>query len=387
VWWQPRSEEEGQLAEVLPRLVGLFLENRQRGTILGVGTFLVTQFYRWWINSGFTSYWRSLSTWRRIASALLPGRIPLRTLDFYNLGDRLYYSWQYREMLIRGSGRYRYSPPLVLLNMDLAVRPIVPMAPYFRFDLPTAAESEVASWNLPDETVFLFVSPPEPVSVRAPVATQTNRAIRCASTGGLGTAGVRLRRTNAPTGPGAFLTVGHLFPGGRDSVVEEVEYRWPRWLRPLHSHRVGRVANCSSPVGANVPAYDAAVVEMEAASHLPDLAHSGVAVTPPHYTSPVLGTIYGGVSGVVRDASIVGTLNAYGSPEMLWKNSWILTPSGAIVRGDSGSAFVLDDANQVAGMVVGGSRRGTSKKYTAQYVQDMASIERDFLRPAGFSVA
>ena len=91
---------------------------------------------------------------------------------------------------------------------------------------------------------------------------------------------------------------------------------------------------------------------MDVPSPLSDLAHAGIAQTPPHYGQPALGTIYGGVSGTVKDAGIIGTLTAYGSPEMLWKNSWLLVPSGAIVRGDSGAAFILDRENQVAGLEI-----------------------------------
>jgi hypothetical protein len=262
------------------------------------------------------------------------------------------------------------------------------MMPFFAIDLPAATLSQVADWDLPPDTVFLFVSAPEAMGALAPVVTQTDRAIRCARTGGRGTAGVRLARTSAPgVAGGMFLTVGHLFPDGDNSVVEVVIRRWPRWLRSPVYKQVGRVVRHSTPEGANLPAYDAAVVEMDVQSPVADLAHGGVAQTPPLYEQPVLGTIYGGVSGVVRDAGIVGALTAYGSPETLWKNSWLLVPSGAIVRGDSGGAFVLDQQHKVAGMVVGGSRLARSDRFMVQYVQDMASIESEFLRPAGIAVA
>jgi hypothetical protein len=391
MWWEPRTREEELLAEILPRMEGLFLENRRRGTVFGVGSFLPGQFYNWGRDSGLLDYWRHIPLWRRMALALFPSRLPLTF--FRQLESRWWhyarYYWQYHWFGWHGERLPSHgSYPLVLLNQDLADQSIIPMAPYLRFDLPAAARAEVGQWNLPDDTVFLFVSPPEAVGAEAPAVKQNNRAIRCATTGSLGTAGVRLTGNNAPAGAsGAFLTVGHMFPNGCNSLVEVVKHRWPRWLRSPHYQQVGRVVSHSTPQGANGPAYDAAVVEMDVESPFPDLAHTGVALTPPHYEQPVLGTVYGGVSGVVRDAGIVGAMRAHGSPEMLWKNSWLLVPAGAIVRGDSGGAFVLDGENKVAGMVVGGSRVGTSSRFMVQYVQDMASIQKDFLRPAGFSIA
>jgi hypothetical protein len=399
MWWQPRDQNEARLTQLLPRLEELFLENRQRGNIYGVGTFLSDQFYRWWLShselldyrSEWLDFWRNTPLLRRISLALFPSQMPLgflRHLDFrywYRIHRYEQHRW---HGMHRGHYPFHHSHPLVLLNQDMADVSAGSMTPYFRSELPPAAQEEVRQWDLPDDTVFLFVSSPEAV-IAAATTRQTERAIRCSSTGSLGTAGVRLKRIGESAGAAcAFLTVGHMFPNGLNSVVEVVKHRRPRWLLSPRYQRIGQVVKFSTPEGANQPAYDAAVVETGVATPLPELAHTGAALTPPYYEEPVLGTIYGGVSGVVKDAGIVGTLRAHGDPKkMLWKNSWILVPSGAIVQGDSGSAFILNDENKVAGMVVGGSRRGASKSYMAQYVQDMASIQRDFLRPAGFSIA
>ena len=246
MWWEPRTEEDGYLASIISRMDGLFLEYRRRGTVFGVGSILLSQLYRWrhW---AFTDYWRKLPLWHRLAECF--GRRGLFSgISRCNGSGRATrgngcggwrYHWAGRDFAWR-SERTRFDNllPLVLLNQDLADEPIFPMTPYFRFDLPIAAQEEVGQWDLPDETVFLFVSAPEAVSSSAPVVTLTGRLIRCAKSGEVGTAGVRLWAENAARGTnGAFLTVGHMFPDGKDSDVEAVKYGRPRWLRLRHYER------------------------------------------------------------------------------------------------------------------------------------------------------
>lgn len=370
MWWEPRNSDDAALAAELRRMEGLFLEHRPRGTVFGVGSWMGQGW--WWLRR------LPISRRRWLNCSPLPWRLPL-PCPRYSYGYYPPCYWFTTKPL-----------PLVLLNVATAEWPVMPMLPYSYVDLPPTSRAEVAQWDLPTSTVFLFVSPPEGVNATVPVTTSLKRAIRCARSRSVATAGIRLNSLAPRQAGGAFLTVGHVFPHGHHSEVESVEYRWPRWLRSPRYEPLGRVVCHSTPAGAQGPSYDAAVVVSDHASALPNLAHSGVAQTPSHYEQPAVGRIYGGVSGVLP-MGIVGTLNAYGSATMCWKNSWILLPLSparqGIVQGDSGGAFVLNASNEVAGMVVGASWVGTSNECMVQYVQDMASIRNDFLRPAGFTVA
>ncbi len=59
---------------------GLFLENRERGNVFGVGSFLPGQFYHWWSDLGLRDYWKRMpllrSLWLRTTLFLHPWKPP-----------------------------------------------------------------------------------------------------------------------------------------------------------------------------------------------------------------------------------------------------------------------------------------------------------------------
>jgi hypothetical protein len=275
--------------------------------------------------------------------------------------------------------------PLVLLNEAMSDRPTPPLQLFFFEDLPEMVRSQLAEWGLPNDTMFLFVSRPEAVASVAPVIT-AGRAIRCETTHQFGTIGPLLT-TLQQANTAAFLTAGHLFSYGNGSTVQFVEPIWPRWMRQPRYRTIGRVVAHSSPFSSNGPAYDGAIVQLANPAALQKTPFGGVALLPPHHGVPLPGTVYGSVNGTLRNAGIVGTLNSYGNRQTIWKNAWILVATDVISHGDSGSAFVLDVGNNIAGMVVGASRnKSKSSKFLLQYAQDMAWLENDFLRPAGYRI-
>lgn len=249
--------------------------------------------------------------------------------------------------------------------------------------LPPAVENLLTPWELPEDTRFLPVTPPEPLSALTPQSIVSGAAIRCQSTHKRATLCVAVTDNASPnTAPNAFLTVGHLAPQG--STIELIERSW---LSPTRYHPIGQVIRSSDPANSpGQPGYAAAVVDLSSGLIVRGSAHKGVAAISSPLHQPLLATLFGGVSGIVAQVGLCGSLVAYGGINGIWKNSWLVLPSGLISAGDSGSMIVTDATNNVAGMIVGGSRIPNSNVYMAQYAHDMESLERDVLIPAGYSV-
>lgn len=245
-------------------------------------------------------------------------------------------------------------------------------------ELPESIRIRLKAWELPVETRFFFVTLPELASYRAAIPATPGAAIRCQNTGDRATLGVALAKNHPPSQtshPTAFLTVGHFTQTG--SVIELASWRHPA---------IGSVFYHQDPQrNPGQPGYDVAVVDIYFHTILSQPTHAGVA----HIQSPInvpLPCMLQGSTGHIRQTSIVGSLNAYGSAVGVWKNSWLLLPSGTIRKGDSGGTLIIYQTNEVVGMVVGGSRFPNSKSYMAQYAHDMASIEADILTGQGYSV-
>ena len=362
MWWEPETEAEQRLAGLLPQLVDQFLKELEKEVVWGVGSFFPSP-YTLWASHQVSSPWQRLlmqHTYRKCFGLDYDRRF---------IDKRLFTN----EIL-----------PLILVNQALSDSDPVFFAPMFFPDLPLNVREQIAHWEIPPDTIFLFVSRPEPVTSPSFHFVKSGFAVRCRSTNRRGTIGPTL--IFRPRGSHAkfFLTVGHLTPMGQGSIVELVE---PRFLRATRYRPIGEVVVHSSPQSSTgQPGYDAAIVEVKDNVSIHRKSHQGVASIGKHLRIPLLGTVYGSVSGIVKDVGIVGSLNAYGSPPFIWKNSWLLNSSGKISRGDSGAAFVLNSTQQIAGMVVGGSRVHKSKHYMVQYAHDIKSLHRDFLNPAGYSI-
>jgi hypothetical protein len=275
--------------------------------------------------------------------------------------------------------------PLLLVNHGLVSARVVfsPVSITDRELVPARLRDYLISWELPSDALLLPVTPPEPLAAPQPVVS-TGRVIRCQVTHARATIGIALAHHGSKISPRHFLTVGHFASPGLGSTVELVKNRGFYFTQYVP---IGNVVQQIDPIRTpGIPAYDYAIVQL--ISSLPILSppHNGIAQIRSPLPQPILATLYGGVSGIVPSAALCGTLNAYGTPAV-WKNSWIVVPSGVISQGDSGGILVLNSTQAVAGMVVGGSRKPNSTVYMVQYAHDMESIEQDILQPAGFSLA
>ena len=315
MWWKAKSEEENRLKELIGRLESRFVEQVKSEFVLGVG---------------------ALFDLRRYG---LPA-VPLLLVN--EIGTDML------NHIVRES------------------------------ELPESIRIQLKAWELPGETRFFFVTPPELASYQGPISATPGAAIRCQSTGDQATLGVALAKNPPPSQasrPTAFLTAGHFTQTG--SVIELASWRHPA---------IGSVFYSQDPRrNQGQPGYDVAVVDIYSRIILSQPAHAGVA----HIQSPInvpLPCMLQRPAGRIRQTSIVGSLNAYGSAVGVWKNSWLVLPSGIIRKGDSGGTLISCQTNEVVGMVVGGSRFPNSGSYMAQYAHDMASVEADILISQGYSV-
>jgi len=110
-------------------------------------------------------------------------------------------------------------------------------------------------------------------------------------------------------------------------------------------------------------------------------------ICPPYFSvvdmpalleEPVDVEIYGGVSGIAR-GQLMGALANYGAGRR-WQNSWMLIPSGVVGHGDSG-APVLTSRRMAIGMVVSGIFDYRRREEVVCLVQDLRSLEEEWLFP------
>jgi hypothetical protein len=239
-------------------------------------------------------------------------------------------------------------------------------------------------WDLPENIVLLAVSRPEPSS--ASVSARPSSPIRSQDSLERGTLGAGLCPSGHLT-PSAFLTVGHMLDGSVRNLGE-VELIARKWPFPTRYVPIGKVVRSQSPFAQNpvTPSYDFAIVELHPNVFLKAAMCRGVAQVNGPIHQPEMVRVFGGVSGIVTNAAIVGSLLAGGGKYGVWLNSWILVPSGATADGDSGGLVTLACSGEAVGMIVGASTLPHSNVFAVQYVQDMQSICRDIIQPAGYQV-
>lgn len=319
MWWTPETKDERRIAEILPRLATRFRAASEDELVLGVGTYITPN-----------------------------GLVPLLLIN----------QWKAETL----------APIAYALH---------------RTGLPEVVSARLTAWELPDDTVFLLVTPPEPLASTTAAVAVPGAAIRHRVPGGKSaTAGVSLACGACVSHPCSFLTVGHFAPAG--APVELAEKR--RFGRTRYQS-IGNVALCLDPRSTpGVPGYDVAIVTAPGHVQCHTPPFGGIARLQGPLRRPQLATLHSGVSGVVANVALSGTLTDYGGNGCLWKNSWLVLPSNTTVQGDSGGVVVLDPAQTVAGMIVGGSRLPSSKTYMAQYAHDMESLVNDVLNPAGYTL-
>lgn len=230
-------------------------------------------------------------------------------------------------------------------------------------------------WQAPPTTTVVAVARPEPVLSWASARFAGASVIRSFDSRARGTVGVSIRRADGSRC--GFLTAGHVAGVEGTSVELGRRSRW--WRRRTKWGVIGSAVSVSDPVSSpGQPGWDAAVVE--APGNWP--VFRGVAELSPQLHEPLLATMMGGVSGRAN-VEIIGSLMAYGDKRgRMWADSWLMLPSGTAIHGDSGSAVVGRDG--LLGILVGAARRPKTQAFSAQYVQDIHSLSREFLDPNGF---
>ncbi len=164
MWWEPRNEAEGRLAQLLPRLVGRFLDVREGDPVCGVGSVFPWQFERWWFSSAPRDHWEGLSWLGALRWRMRVLRRPWDSLPPY--------PWRWRSFLAArhyGYPDYYYHhrylvdqffraelAPLVLLDQAAASGAVVPMTAYFREELPGDIAGRLAVTLQPPEQVLRF---------------------------------------------------------------------------------------------------------------------------------------------------------------------------------------------------------------------------------------
>jgi hypothetical protein len=290
-----------------------------------------------------------------------------------------------RDGIVFGVGAWfndEFPRPLLLVNYEAFESPH-PLPSLFERD--SAERSQyLREWNLPGNTALLAVSRPEPSSVL--ITARSAMPIRsrdCFSRATLGPGLCPIGSADAR----AFLTVGHMFDGAV-SGTDEVELIVRDWPWPTKHIPIGKVVQCLSPFSqaSAKPAYDYAIVGLGSEVSLKEAVCRGVASIGAPIHEPRLVTIFGSVSGVIPNGGIVGSLLAVGDERGIWANSWLILPSGLTAPGDSGSLVAFSATGEAVGMIVGGSKLLGSNSYMVQYAQDMQSLCRDVIHPAGYDV-
>lgn len=229
--------------------------------------------------------------------------------------------------------------------------------------------------------VGLAVNRPMPMSAWDDARDFARRTVHpggllvCRRTGSNGTAAVRVVSSD---GREALLTAAHTFP---DGVGSEVDQRRSRWLGRLsRSKPLGAVSHHILPRPGQ-PGWDVALIAPD--GPLPPRLFPPIQC---HEGRPSEESVFalGARSGFVRRAGVLNAaLNVQGDDRILWKNCWMVAPSGALRSGDSGAAVFTLAQRRFLGIYVGASR--IQGQPIIHYVQDGKSILDHVLRAWAFS--
>lgn len=268
--------------------------------------------------------------------------------------------------------------PLALINLEMFAQEDLPApAALFKLnDAPRYVIEQLPGWMREARPLVLAVLRPEPLAA-------VGDLIRCPSMTPkmLGTVGPPVTLDGGAAG---FLTAGHIAQGIGDDIETVIK---GSWLRPNSYAKIGTVLVHQDPISEpkNV-GFDVAVVDCSGARVSCGFGHATVAQLSAALTSPLPVTLSGATSGTVNGA-IIGSLLAYGDGTRTWKDSWLLTPSGAVTKGDSGAVLVVDSTGEFVGMVMAGSRLPGGSAYAVQYAQDLHSIQANVLTPNKVTLA
>jgi hypothetical protein len=274
--------------------------------------------------------------------------------------------------------------PFVLVNSEVigSSIPVFKLLPVRAFEasglqLPETqlpAYAMAATHPRPTNTV---ISPSPQVLVERFLAefVQIREPIVCKRSGKQGSAGVVV--WDEANGGLALLTAGHIFPYGEGSEVGELHLPLGRLLKFFATiEDLGIVTHHVAPHGP-IAAWDAAVIQL---TKIEKPSASLVWQKYERFRSPEKIRVHGAFSKLVSRAVVQGALSDLGSDVMMWKDCWIVAPSGLLRDGDSGAAVFVDRDSSFLGMYVAQSELPGSQLPLVHYVQDAFRLEQEVLR-------
>jgi hypothetical protein len=342
MWWEPRSDHEIRLAKDMDSLRGFFGEfgpkkekewEKEKGPIL----------------FGFGSIW--VAEYR----ALMPFML-------FNSAHEWLRKYRRPFELFRMRAEKSFPPPIPL--------PLPPTSlPLFGMlvGYPKPSSSSGALTTVTNQLANIAGIIDDFVRIREPII--------CNSTGSRGSAGILV----SDSGHAAVLSVGHVFPQGINSLVDQ-EHVVALFLRKRSP--LGTVSHCAVP-NPGQAGWDVAVIRLDAPIH-----PSGVIVTQTQerFLSPEPVAIHGGLSGFVPQAAVMGALIEVDYGIARWLNCWFIGPSGVLKSGDSGSAVFTKKDSCFLGLYVGSSNFDDGARPLFHYVQDGQSLDQFVLRGWGISL-
>ena len=204
---------------------------------------------------------------------------------------------------------------------------------------------------------------------------QIREPIVCMRSGKKGTAGVVV--LDQANGELALLTAGHVFPNGVGSEVGKLHLPWPRFPKFFPKlENLGVIIQHVAPNGPNA-AWDAAIIR------LAEIKKPSAALVWRKYErfrSPEKIRVHGAYSKLVTRAVVQGALTDLGSDDRMWKDCWMVAPSGLLTDGDSGAAIFVDRDLSFLGLYVAQSELPGSGLALVHYVQDAFRLEQEVLR-------
>jgi len=202
---------------------------------------------------------------------------------------------------------------------------------------------------------------------------QFREPIVCMRSGKRGTAGVVV--WDKANKEHALLTAGHIFPFGVGSEVAKLHSPWERLFFPKFK-RLGTIIHHVAPAGPNA-AWDAAVIRF---AKIKKPSAALVQKKYERFRSPEKIRVHGAYSQLVTRAVVQGALTDLGSDERMWKDCWMVAPSGLLKDGDSEAAVFVDRDSGFLGTYVAQSELPGSGLALVHYVQDAFRLEQEVLR-------
>jgi hypothetical protein len=324
MWWEPSTERENQVRGAISELKNWF-SNQSRGA--------------------FPAVWGYGSAWNA-ANSLVPF-VVLNSHYFNNVGPFRLFGLEQIAQSLEGI-------EFPSVGMPLHVMCVTPPRPSSGV---TDLEQQL---SLVEAVLDDFVR------IREPIVGNPR--------GAPGTAAVLVwDRTRHCCG---LLTAGHLFPSGTAVGLMVDRLRKSFFFRESRQ-KIGVVSHHVVP-NQNVAGWDAAVITLSNPMEpRGKLVRRGVE----KFTLPEPVSVRGAVTGPVSEAAVLGNLNeiGYGEEGRLWKNCWLMAPSGVLRSGDSGSAVFTRREQRFLGMYVGSSAFTASGTALFHYIQDAFTLEAEVL--------